>query len=328
MERDVMARNPIFATYRQGENRVTGSMLAVFERLEVGLLQRILAAALEDSTVELIEYRLQPGDSATSTPDARIRGSFEWLIEVKTTPGGVRERQLREHLEAFRSGVDDQRLLVLTPDAAEPSAVSTVGEPCVWSSFRHLADAIDTVLADPAVVVGEHAVFLLRELQALFVEDGLLDPGADVVVVPARSAYPEYLKHSAYVCQPKRTFKPGLTHLAFYVERTIKELVPAIRYVEDEVVFSEEEAARRDAVGEPLQREMASLVRALLQSGPRTAGESFKVFLLTAPDDGGTVRLPAAVPHTGKGAWVQNQRYTSVVALTAPGVRSTDDLAS
>lgn len=196
----------------------------------------------------------------------------------------------------------------------------------MWRSFRHLADAIDTVLSDPAVAVGEHAVFLLRELQALFVEDGLLDPGADVVVVPARSAYPEYLEHSAYVCQPKRTFKPGLTHLAFYVDRAIKELVPAVRYVEDKVVFTEEEASRREASGDPLQREVGELIRSLMTAGPRTPGEAYKVFLLTSPGDERTLRLDSPLLHAGKGAWVQNQRYTSVAALTAPGVLSTEDL--
>ena len=32
-----MPRNPLFSTYRQGENRVTASMLAVFERLDFSL---------------------------------------------------------------------------------------------------------------------------------------------------------------------------------------------------------------------------------------------------------------------------------------------------
>ncbi len=320
-----MARNPIFATYRQGENRVTGSMLAVFERLEVGLLQRILGGMLEESTIEIVEYRLQPGESDASVPDARMRASFEWLFEVKTTQGMVREKQLRAHLSCFRSDADDQRLLVLTPDAVEPPAVRGMDPRCSWCSFRQLSDAIDTVLADPGVVVGEHAVFLLRELQSLFADDGLLDPGADVVVLPARIAYPEYLAYSAYVCQPKRAFKPGLTHLAFYVERAIQALIPAIRLVEDEVLFSEAVAKHREATGAPDQAEIAALIRALLRTGPR-AEESYKVILLSPPDHDATVRLPAPIPHTGKAAWVQNQRYTSLATLTTAGVVSTDDL--
>ncbi len=40
----MMPRNPLFSTYRQGENRVTASMLAVFERLDFSLLERLLHA--------------------------------------------------------------------------------------------------------------------------------------------------------------------------------------------------------------------------------------------------------------------------------------------
>src|SRR6266699_269547 len=40
----MMAKNPWFSTYRQGENRVTSSMLAVFERIDLSLLEAILAA--------------------------------------------------------------------------------------------------------------------------------------------------------------------------------------------------------------------------------------------------------------------------------------------
>ncbi|HEY5477402.1 MAG TPA: hypothetical protein VIK11_11900 [Tepidiformaceae bacterium] len=44
-----MAKNPLFSTYRQGENRVTSSMLAVFERIDLSLLEMILASAAGES---------------------------------------------------------------------------------------------------------------------------------------------------------------------------------------------------------------------------------------------------------------------------------------
>lgn len=34
--------NPLFSTYSQGENRVTGSLLAVFERISFALVEQIL----------------------------------------------------------------------------------------------------------------------------------------------------------------------------------------------------------------------------------------------------------------------------------------------
>lgn len=38
----------LFSTYRQGRNRVTGSIVAVFERIDLALLQRILPACAAD----------------------------------------------------------------------------------------------------------------------------------------------------------------------------------------------------------------------------------------------------------------------------------------
>ena len=50
-----MSASPLFSSYRTGENRVTGSMLAVFERIGFGLLEEILRIASRDLDVPLVE---------------------------------------------------------------------------------------------------------------------------------------------------------------------------------------------------------------------------------------------------------------------------------
>lgn len=57
----------------------------------------------------------------------------------------------------------------------------------MWFNFGSLHDAVDAAVGDPTGTVSEQARFLLRELQALLVEDGLVDSD-DVVVVAARFA--------------------------------------------------------------------------------------------------------------------------------------------
>ena len=46
-----MTSTPLFSTYRQGENHVTLSMLAVFERVGLSLTETILARALGEPTL-------------------------------------------------------------------------------------------------------------------------------------------------------------------------------------------------------------------------------------------------------------------------------------
>lgn len=326
-----MAKNPLFSTYRQGENRVMSSMLAVFERIDLSLLEELLAAASGESSLQMVTFTNQPAGRGASVPDGRISARFAYWFEVKTARGALRRDQLKEHLENLETGATDERLFVVTPDAVQPTVIEDLSDPRVmWFSFAALSDAIDAVLADPVGTVSEQARLLLRELQALLVEDALLDSD-EVVVVAARDAYPEYLVHAAYVCQPGRAFREGLTHLGFYTHGAIQREVRRIRYGEDHVPFTAAEIARRRP-GNEVDRRIGGLIEVLLDAGPRQAGEAFQMFLLSPADDQDTVRL--ANPNTNDTiaasgrpwAWTMGQRYVSLARLTAPGVTVTSDV--
>lgn len=334
-----MASNPLLSTYRAGENRVTSSMMAVFERLDLALVRDLLAAATgagdELRAVTFENQIVSPG----SVPDARVSGHFTWWFETKTAQGGYSSdghdrQQLREH--AWLLGQDpDALLFVLTPDPVQPAWFETfdgevpaeVRDRIIWVSFRQLANTIEEISEDPGRLLGEQTRFLLRELIDLFEADGLLTSD-DTVVVAARSAWPEYREISAYVCQPNRSFRDGLTHLGFYANGAIQPLVPRIRAHHPSVLFTMEEAERLRQSGDT---EVADLIERLLAANERTDGEAYGVVLLSPPDDPDTVTLPGpilndTVSATGRPwAWTLGQRYTSIDRLTS-GAKVTSDL--
>lgn len=89
---------PLFSTYRQGENRVTATFLAVLQRLSLPNIDRILQRLLwEDrETYNLVSFENQVR-TKESVPDAKIRmGNTIW-IETKTARNSVESDQ-----EAFR----------------------------------------------------------------------------------------------------------------------------------------------------------------------------------------------------------------------------------
>jgi hypothetical protein len=49
-------KSPLFSTYRQGENRVTSSMLAVFERLDMAVLEALLGAASGEAALPFVKF--------------------------------------------------------------------------------------------------------------------------------------------------------------------------------------------------------------------------------------------------------------------------------
>lgn len=330
--------NPLFSSYRAGENRVTSSTIAVFERIDLALVEELLGSATGASnelatvtfTNQVVGHR--------STPDAQISARFTWWFETKTVRGsyateGHARDQVRKHSENLL-GAPEAWLFVLTPDPVRPDWLAQLGgvddaaRPRVlWLGFRGLTDAIEEVISDATRLIGEQTRFLLTELVALYEADGLLT-NDDTVVVAARRAWPEYQRTGAYVGQPNRSFRAGLTHFGFYTEGAIQRLVPRIREHLPSVPFTRAEASARRTAGES---EIGDLIDRLLDDGTRTDGESHCITLLTGPDNPATVTLAEAVRNdtvTAAGrtsAWTQSQRYVRLDRLRS-GVRITSKM--
>ncbi|MCA9312469.1 MAG: hypothetical protein KDA21_14745, partial [Phycisphaerales bacterium] len=208
-----------------------------------------------------------------------------------------------------------QALLVLTPDDSIPVAVTDLAhEKLVWASFARLDQSIDELLSDSAEVISEREAFLLRELQTMLAGEGLLRNPVDVVIVAAHHAWPEYLRHSAYICQAGRPFQ-HVQRLGFYSRGVVNPLIPRILGVFDDVELCRNPKVDDDRVN--------ALVRALLDdpNSPRNEGETYKILLLSSPDDPETLRLDAPIPNdlrasTGRTwAFTMSQRYVMEEAL-------------
>lgn len=262
--------SPLFSTYRQGENRVSASMLAVFERLGIDLVSRILGGALERPELGLVEYQSQPSRGGAGVPDGEMSASFRFLFEVKTVPDAISSDihldQIRRHLQRLDGQHGNELLVVLTPDASSPTLLDAIADDrIVWTNFETLTQAIDDVLQDPSEPASEQQRFLLRELTDLFELDGLIGQ-EDVVVVAARRAYDIWREHAAYVCQADRTIRP-VTHWGFYRSKHIEPEFPLVRRHFGRVDMSEATTEELLESDDPRKRELGVLIRALLAEG-------------------------------------------------------------
>jgi hypothetical protein len=327
-----VTKNPLFSTYKQGENRVTSSMIAVFERIDVSLLEQLLAGATGETSLQMVSFANQPAGAGASVPDALIQARFAFWFEVKTARSALTIKQLEEHLVNLGSATTDERLFVVTPDPAEPAIIAELNDArVVWFNFAALNAAIDALLGDPTLLPGERTMFLLRELQALFRETGLLDAD-DTVIVAARYAYPEYIQNGVYICQLGRRFRLGLSRLGFYFQGAIREEIPTILRVYDDVLFAETEAARWETAVDEIDRRVAHAIRDSLATGRRESGKRYEVFILSPASDDATVKLACPIVNATKDyegkpfAWTMGQRYTSLALLARPNVTTTADL--
>jgi hypothetical protein len=347
--------NPLFARYSQGENRVTASILAVFERISFALVERILQILCQEPNIPLLEIRNQiKQKGADSVPDGAIQASFAYWIETKVAPGKVDAAQLKRHLDSLlqQPNVDasKKRLIVLTPDYAEPEEIKNMGSNLVvWASFNDLYAAIAEVTATTENTEtgeswlnsnfsppSEQERFLLRELVQMFLAEGLInnDKADGVLIVPARSAIEDYRNFSVYVCQPNRSFQ-RVEYMGFYHNGSIdKHIAKILHKPVEEIDVTEEAIETASELTPELQSKLRQLVIDLKsQNSPRYGGK-FKVLFLSPHDSPDTIKLTQDIRNdlrntAGRSfAFTQGQRYVPLSALKKNPATTTELLSS
>jgi hypothetical protein len=134
----------------------------------------------------------------------------------------------------------------------------------------------------------------------------------DVVVVAARSAWPQYHQFQAYICQPNRSLG-GATYLAFYAPGKICEVVPKIGKIFPDVEIG----------GKDHPAELANLLREIVRIKTRLPGQRNQIVLLSGPEDAETIKLPGPIKNDMKSkqqpditvAFTMGQRYVSLANL-------------
>ncbi|MDE2787116.1 MAG: hypothetical protein OXL37_10680 [Chloroflexota bacterium] len=295
---------PMFSTYRQGENRVTATFLAVLQRLSLPNIDRILQRLLweDGEPYNLVSFENQV-HAKESVPDAKIQTGNTIWIETKTGRNAVGRDQINRHLKSVSEG---EVLLVLTPDESKPTVLhvdKTHEGKIAWSNFSALTEVIEEILGDEYEPPTEREAFLLRELVLMLREDGLLDSGdPKVAVVAASSAWPMFQTVHVYCCLVSLPFRSTdqFDRMAFYANGEIKHLVPkVIDVVESINLTRKEEIAALDSsakeLAEKLFREMGST-----PEWHQWFGGDRKVMFLSAPNDSETIDLKKSIVNDKK----------------------------
>jgi hypothetical protein len=322
--------NPIFSRYSQGENRVTATILAVFEKLSFALVERILQILSGEQNLGLMKFENQVKTSQ-SVPDARIQASFAYWIETKTKRDAISVSQLKNHLDALKreKNIERKILLLLSPDRECPKKVKQLHSKfLVWVSFDDLYTAIrevskqDAWLESDLAMPTEQERFLMRELvQMLLAERLVMDNSDSVLVVAAKRAIKEYEAYSVYMCQPHRAFQP-VARIAFYHDGMIDRHIAKVVGNPIESVILSHEGLRKDVgVDGVTKRKLGNLVDQLKKTKSDRYGTESKVIFLSSSDSSETMILATDVRNnltndSGRPqAFTQGQRYVSLLNL-------------
>jgi hypothetical protein len=314
--------NSIFSTYSTPENRVTSTILAVFEKINSTTVTRILQVLMEDSTIELIEYENQV-KATDSVPDGRIKGLFDYLIETKVVADSIKKKQIENHCKSLK--YDFSRLLILTPDFEYPSILneldSKYSEKIIWGNFDKIIEGIDSVLQE-SILLLDREKFLLLELKEFIINERLTaeNYSKKALIVPAGKAWSFYQTYTIYRCQPNRTFKPT-SYMGFYADRQIKEYFPKILGYVDSLNIQEDDLTTVpikmvNGTGEQMVRNRLVQLKNGLQANEWNG--YYKYIILTDIKDNATFKNTNPIDndktsYSDKGtAFVQKQTYLNI----------------
>lgn len=317
--------NSIFSTYNTTENRVTSTILAVFEKLNSSTVTRILQVFLEDSTIELIEYENQV-KSHDSVPDGRIKGLFDYVIETKVVPNKIDKKQIKNHCKFLK--YDFSRLLVLTPDPDYPKTLkeldSEYTDKIIWGNFDKIIEGINSVIQE-SILLLDREKFLLSELKEFIINQQLIaeDYSQKVLIVPAGRAWGFYEKYSIYRCQANRTFQQS-SYLGFYADKQIKDFFPKILGYIDNLNIQKDDldSIKITVVNKGNKQEIKNrIIEIKNRLNPGDWNENFKFIVLTEKDNCETFKSdnPIANDKTSYSdkatAFVQKQTYLNLENL-------------
>ena len=287
----------LFPSYRQRENQVTATFLAVLQRLSLSNINRILEALLDDSAFSLVSFENQPqGDE--SRPDAKIGTGRPVWIETKTTRGAVDHNQICRHLKSVTNG---EKLLLLTPDDNAPTGLD---DRVHWSAFNTLAGTIEEILEDDDQPPSEREAFLLREFISMLRKEGLVGPpsASRVMVVPAKPGHgwgwDMYLKLDVYRRSRDIRYRPS-DYIAFYVGGKIQATVPKIKAMIESINIAQpEEVASLDSARKGYAEE---LLKNIEHHNYHEFGQNqFMVMFLSKPGESETVNLEMPIDNDKK----------------------------
>jgi len=326
--------NSIFSTYSTAENRVTSTILAVFEKLNSSTVTRILQVLMEDSTIELIEYENQVKFS-DSVPDGRIKGMFDYIIETKVVPNTINKKQIINHCGLLM--YDFSRLLVLTPDFDYPKTLkeldSKYTDKIIWGNFDKILEGINSVLQESILLI-DREKFLLLELKEFIINQRLTaeDYSQKALIISAGFAWGFYKKYSIYRCQANRTFQQS-SYMGFYADGQIKEYFPRILgYIDslniqtdnlDTIGINTVNGANEQSILKKINE-----IKSKLQ--PNEWNENYKYIVLTGINDEETFKNTNPIvndktSYSDKGtAFVQKQTYLNINKLK--GIKYTSEL--
>ena len=152
-----------------------------------------------------------------------------------------------------------------------------------------------------------------------------------VVVVPAGFALDEYLKYSAYICQPNRHFQPCV-RMAFYTKNKIDRHIPKI-LGQIEAISCDEIETRTDLSDIERARLRALLNKMDSARSEEWSKSNLKIVFLTPPDSPDTLVLANDIENNltsnthRRVAFAQYQRYVSLSSLEK-GPKFTSDLGN